>query len=104
VFTNSPEGTALQETLFEESPGMRAAVEGNLLRRSCGHKVSSVLSTLWPKVDDIVSRLDDIEVVFYHNDGIALIDQKVQDMEKLFNITEMEPCCRLVEDIEGISG
>jgi hypothetical protein len=52
----------------------------------------------------MVDRLDDIEVVLDHDNGVAGIDQTLQDLEQLPYVLEMEPCRRLVEDLESPPG
>ena len=65
-----------------------------------GEDVTTLFATLRTEVDDVVGNLDDIEVVFDDDNGIALIHQLVEYLDKTAYILEMETCGRLVEDVE----
>src|SRR5512143_705779 len=42
--------------------------------------------------------------MFYHDHGVALVYEHVQDVEQSLDVYKMEARCRLVEDIEGPAG
>ena len=46
-------------------------------------------SSLRAKIDNPIRGADDIEIVFDHDDGIALICETLQYLEKLVNIVKM---------------
>ncbi len=41
--------------------------------------------------------------MFDHENGIAPIDQFLQDVDQFFDVVKMQPCRRLIEDIERIA-
>src|SRR5262249_45023785 len=56
------------------------------------------------EIDDPVGALHDVEVVLDHDDGVARLDEALEDGEELLDVLEMQPRRRLVEDVEGASG
>jgi hypothetical protein len=53
------------------------------------------------EVDDVVDRLDHVEVVFDHHHRVAGVDQTLQHLQQLADVLEVEPGGGLVEDVEG---
>ena len=49
------------------------------------------------------SSLDDVEIVFDDDDGIAAIAQAMQYAEQLFDVMEVQAGRRLVEDIQRVT-
>ena len=70
----------------EKAARVRTAVHDDLLRSPGCDQIPSLISSIRPEVNNIVGGLDDIKVVFDHDNGIALIDQEVQNMEEFLNI------------------
>ena len=58
----------------------------------------------WPglgtEVDDPVGRLDHVEVVLDDDHRVADVHQSVEHFEQLVDVVEMEPGCRLVQDVK----
>src|SRR5439155_2589190 len=52
----------LREDLREELAGVRAGRLGHRLRRPLGDDLAALLTALRPEVDEVVRRLDDVEV------------------------------------------
>jgi len=73
---------------------------GNLLRGSDRNHLAAPVSSLGAKIDDIIGRLDDIQIVFDHNDGIAGIRQTLQHVDQLVHIRNVQPGCRFIENID----
>ncbi len=65
---------------------------------------ATVFAAFWSKVDDVVSRFYDIEVVLNHNDGITHGDESLQHIEQLMNVCKVKTRCRLVEHVDGAAG
>ena len=53
------------------------------------------------EIDQPVGRLDDVEVVFDHDDSIALVDEAVQDQEQFADVFEVQAGGGLVEDVDA---
>ena len=52
----------------------------------------------------MVGGLDDVEVVLDHDDGVAGIDQPVENTEQLRHVVEVQTGRRLVQDVERLAG
>ena len=65
------------QRLLEEAAGVGGRVSGHLLRCAGDNDFTATGSTFWTEVDDPVGGLDDIQVVFDDNDGVAMIAQAV---------------------------
>ena len=55
------------------------------------------------EVDDVVGALDEVEVVFDDDDGVACIHQLLQYLDEAVDISHVEAGSRLVEDIHGLT-
>lgn len=56
------------------------------------------------EVDEPVGLPDDVEVVLDDHDGVAALDQGVEDAEQRVDVAEVEPRGGLVEHVEGRAG
>ena len=63
-----------------------------------------MLSAFGTHVDDVVGKLDDVEVVLDDDDGVALVDESVEHLHEGADVLEVESCGGLVEDVEGATG
>ena len=45
----------------------------NLFRCAGSDQTPTAMATFWPKIDDPIGRLNDVEVVLDHDDRIAFI-------------------------------
>src|ERR671930_319330 len=52
-------------------------------RRAPTRQPAALLAAFGPHVDDPVGGLDDVEIVLDHDDGVALVDQRLQHFEQL---------------------
>ncbi len=52
------------------------------------------------EVDDVIGRLDHVQVVLDHHDRMAGIDQPVQALQEPVNVGEVQARRRLVEDVQ----
>ncbi len=77
---------------------------GDVLGGAGGDDVAAAIAAFGTEVYDPVGGLDDFEVVLDDEDRVAGLDEGVEDFEELFDVLEMEPRGRLVEDVEGAAG
>lgn len=70
-------------------------MRGHLFRWARGDDPSPIIPALRTEVDNPVRRLDDLEIVFDDQDGVAGIGQPVQHIEELADVVEVQPGCRL---------
>ena len=62
----------------EVLPGIAALAGGDVLGRTFDDDFTTFVTALWAQVDDPVGGLDDIEVVFDDDNGVAVVAQAVQ--------------------------
>src|SRR5688572_8385234 len=77
---------------------------GELFRSARRNDRSTIWPTLRAQVDDVVSGLDDVQVVFDHNQSVSRIHETLENREQLFYVGEVKSGSRLIEDVERISG
>ncbi len=63
-----------------------------------GYELAAVYSGFGAEVEDPVSGFDDVEVVLDDEEGVAGIDQLLENGQEIFDIGEMEAGGGLVED------
>src|SRR5690606_22573350 len=71
-------GSPLRPTLhdfLEVMAGMRTGAGNHVLRRALRHDLAAGVAAFGPEVDDPIGGLDDLEIVFDHDDRIACFDQ-----------------------------
>lgn len=52
-----------------------------------------------PDVHDAIGGGDDVRVVLHHENGVALVTQRAQELGKPADVVGMQPRARLVEDV-----
>ena len=62
------------------------------------------MSAFGTHVDDVVSELDDVEIVLDDDDGVALVDESVEHLHEGADVFEVESCGGFVEDVERATG
>src|SRR5689334_22102502 len=60
-----------------------------LRRRSLEDDLPAFVTGAWPEIDDPIGVRDDGEVMFDHDDGLAGIDESIEEREELREIGEM---------------
>ena len=70
----------------------------DLLGRADANDFAAVVARFWSKIDNPISRLNDFEIVFDHNDRVSALDQALKNPQQHRDIVEMETCCRLIEN------
>src|SRR3546814_43206 len=61
-------------------------------------------SAFGAKVDDPVGGLDDVEVMLDHHHGIALFHQRVEHLQQLADVFEVEAGGGFVQYVERVAG
>ena len=61
------------------------------------------MSAFGTHVDDVVGKLDDVEVVLDDDDGVALVDESVEHLHEGADVLEVEAGGGFVEDVEGLA-
>ena len=84
---------------FQELTRVGPLDPGNFFRRAGGDDLSSFIASLRAEVNDMVGRLDHIQVMLNDEHSIAGIPQSVQDIQKLLDVREVEARRGLVQDV-----
>jgi hypothetical protein len=48
------------------------------------------LPGLWTKVNDIIGRFNDVEIMFHDNEGMARLDQSLKTFQQFLNVVHMQ--------------
>ena len=63
--------------------------------------MAAVDAAFGAQVDDVVGDLDDVEVVLDDDDGVALVDEELEDVQQAVDVGEVQAGGGFVEDVEG---
>ena len=85
-------------------PGVAARVRRNGFGRALRHHHAATRAAFGPHVDHPVRGLDDIQVMFDDDDGVALIDKCLEDLQQFTDIVKMEPRRGFIQDLDGLAG
>ena len=88
---------------FQKLTGIGDRVSNQLLRCSAGHHLSPFLTPFGTKVNDIISGLDHLHVMFDHDYCITPIGQSIENVEQSLDICKMEPSRGFIENIDRLS-
>ena len=80
--------------------GVTFTVLANLLRCSLSNDLATVDATVGSQIDDPIGDLDDIHVVFDDQDGIAVVNQSLQDLDQFMDVSRVQTNRRLIQDIK----
>ena len=69
-----------------------------------GDDCAALVSAFRSQVDYVVGDLYNIQVVFDYDDGVARIDESLQDINELLHVVAVKPCGRLVKYIKTFAG
>jgi len=68
--------------------------------RTFGNYFAALLTSFWTEVNDPIGGLYDFQVVFNDDDGVAHVNEPMQDIEQTLNIVEMQPDSRLIQNVK----
>ena len=79
---------------------MGFGVAGQFLGGASGQQAAAAVAAFRAQIDEAIRGLDDFEVVFDDDDGVAVLHQAVEDVEELFDVGQVEAGGGLIQDIE----
>ena len=85
-------------------PSVRLRAFRHLFRCACRDDGAAPVTAFRSHVDDVIRRLDHIQVVLDDHDGIAALCQPSQNLNQLMHICEMKSRRGLIQDIDRLSG
>ena len=88
----------------QESCSVAAFRHRNGFRRALGNNDPPTIATLRPHIDNPVGGFNYLKVMLDHHHGITVIHERVQHLEQLAHILEMQTGRGLVQYIECASG
>ena len=80
--------------------GWRARSSGE----PAGYQVAAGVAAFRAQVDRTIRGLDDLEIVFDDDDGVAVLHQAVEDLEELLDVRQVQAGGGLIQDVEGAAG
>src|ERR1035441_3621470 len=86
------------------SAGVAGLAPGDGFGRPLGYDLAAGITAFRPEINDPIGSLDDIQVVFDDNEGVAGSPQFEQDFEQLGDIVELEAGGGLIQNIERAPG
>ena len=84
---------------FEILPGITFADGGDFFRRALRDDSTAAIAAFRSQVDDVISNLDDVQIVLDHDDGIAGIRQFLQHVDQFSDIHRVQAGRWLVKDV-----
>src|SRR5262249_35895386 len=88
------------EVILEVLTRIARRHRGDLLGRAGRNHAAAAGAAFGTEVDDPIGGLDDLEIVLDHQHRVALIDERVEDVEELAHILEMKAGGGLVQNVE----
>ena len=92
--------TSRANTCFRNCPVYDFLFCGNLFGWAFGDDAAARVAAFGAEVDDPIGGLDDVEVVFDDEYGVAGVAEFVEHLQQLGDIGEMQAGCGLIQDIQ----
>ena len=73
----------LLQDFGEDAAGVRGLYLDQVFGGAASDEIAAPVAALGAQVDEVVGGFDDVHIVFYDDDGIARIDQVVEDLTLL---------------------
>ena len=70
-------------------------------RRSRSDDGTAAAAPFGTEVDEVVRRLDDVQVVLNNDNSIAAVDEELQNIHEVVNILAVQARRRFIQDIKG---
>ena len=86
---------------LQESSGVRRSARGDIFGRARGHDFAAGVAAFGPEIDDVIGRLDHVDVMLDQEHGVPGIHQSVQRREQPLDVGQMQAGGRLVEDVDA---
>ena len=92
----------LQQRL-EVGAGDGGRVGGNLLGCALRDDETSAAAAFGTEVEEVIDGLEDIEIVLNDDDGVAAVNEFLEDTEKDLDVFGVETGGGFVKDVESLS-
>jgi hypothetical protein len=84
---------------FQESPGVRSFAFHNCFRCSGHDDLVATTSSIRSKVNHVVSRFDDIAVMFYYDHNVSCVGQLMETIQKSLYVCQVKAGCWFIQDV-----
>ena len=88
----------------EEEASVRVGRRGDRFRGPFCDEEAASIASIRSEVEDPVRGLDDVEVVFNHDDGVSCVNESIDDNEQFADVFKMEACRGFIEDVKCVAG
>jgi hypothetical protein len=89
-----------RKMLAQISASVRLWRRHDLFRRACGHHLSAGIATLRSQIDNVVSSLNHVEVVFDDQERTSGFNQGAKRPQQFVDVVEMQAGSWLIENVE----
>src|SRR5215204_5349519 len=94
----------MAEQVDEKISGRGLSISRDLFRGASRDDATATDAALGTKVNNVIRRLDHVEIVLDDDNRVPLVDELGQHVEQLARVFEVEAGRRLVEDVERAAG
>ena len=79
---------------------MAGLYQSHILGGARGYDSSPARATFWTHVDNPISTLNDIEIVFNDDHRVSLINKASEHEQQLADVLKVQPGRRLIQDVD----
>ena len=79
-------------------------MRAELVDCACSHNLSTGIASFGTKINEVIARADDVEVVLDDDNSVAFVNEFAEHAHKNAYVIEMQTCSGFVEDIDGLAG
>ena len=69
--------------------------------RASDHYLSSGVTAFWAEIDNIVRLADYLQIVLHYHYRIALLHQRLQDIQEFLDVRQVQPGRGFIEEVQG---
>jgi hypothetical protein len=99
--TNLPVASFTQQ-LRQKLAGVRCLARRDLFGCAARDQFASLVASLRAEVDDVIGRLDHVQVVLDHHDRMPAVNQSIQAFQQAIDVGEMQTGRRFVENVQVV--
>src|SRR5262249_39413273 len=90
------------QVCLQEPSRVRRLAGGDLLGRTGGDHLTARVSAFWSEIDHVVGGLYYVEMVLDDDHGVPGVDEAIEALEQTFDVGQVQPGCRFIEDVERV--
>jgi len=82
---------------------MRIFTVNNIFQATLDHQIPSFFTAFRTQINNVVSLLDDVSIVFYYDDGIVIFHNAMQCFQQIADIRFVESHGRLIQHVQVVA-